>query len=65
MFGNYEGWHRTSGYCVYVEDGLVTKCYPLTDGDVKMEVLKRPCRIEAFKARIWRKKKKADAVERR
>ena len=63
MHGRFNGWHRTSGYCVYVKNGFVTRYYDLTDEDAKVEELRHPCRIDAFKARIWRRKKKALALE--
>ena len=59
-----EGWHRSCGYLVYVDgSGLVTKMYPERDGQVSMVYLEKPCRLDAFRARMWRlKMKKKEAM---
>ena len=60
MFGTYDGWHKVSGKCAYVKDGLVRKVYDLEDMDIKAEVLEKPCTLGAYKARLWHQRKREE-----
>ena len=59
MYGNTDGWHRVAGYGAYVCNGLVTRYYDLSDIDMVMHAVDKPCRLPVFKQRMWVRRKRA------
>ena len=53
-----DGWHRATDFCVFVRNGLVTKYYDAMEEMPLVQDLEQPCRLDAFRARLWRKKKR-------
>ena len=57
-----DGWHQTNGLCVSIEGGLVRHYYRADDRTMKIIKLEKPCKLNAFKVRLYRAKHKSQKV---
>ena len=55
-----DGWHKASGLCVYIENGLVRRYYEENDREVKIIEMEKPCRLHALRVRRYRHRLKAE-----